>query len=222
MNSRHGKRDVGLRRRLVPPPPRCPPAKSDRRAPRRSRGFFAFVAPARSIAPQWTTVVQSAQADFVNFQRRIHSLRPGGRDVRPGPSLRLWGPGCRHRGTMRPRPDPPLQAVPCNLSPVTRSPAPARYSLFPIPYSLFPIPYSLFPIPYSLFPIPYSLFPIPYSLQFRPCPRAPQPVFSATKPGRSETPPRPARSLCRAPNARRTHPSTRSSHRRTPCTAANG
>jgi hypothetical protein len=31
-----------------------------------------------------------------------------------------------------------LQAVPCNLSPVTRSSS--RYSLFPIPYSLFPIP----------------------------------------------------------------------------------
>ncbi|HEX6040364.1 hypothetical protein, partial [Longimicrobium sp.] len=32
-----------------------------------------------------------------------------------------------------------LPAVPCNLSPVPRRSAVARYSLFPIPYSLFPI-----------------------------------------------------------------------------------
>jgi PAS domain S-box-containing protein len=43
---------------------------------------------------------------------------------------------------LEPGTGPPLQAVPCNLSPVTRS-----CRLSPIPYSLFPIPSALFPNP---------------------------------------------------------------------------
>jgi hypothetical protein len=116
---------------------------------------------------------ESAKADFVNFQRRIHSLT--GRTRRSpviDPQRASFASTC---GRHPIRPDPIASAIGIRHSrgrtrPITlpeSAGASSRYSLFPIPYSLFPIPYSLFPIPYSLFPVPYSLFPVPYSLPFR-------------------------------------------------------